>query len=405
MEEDEIKEVDIGQVEERIQQLRDIKSAKDAGKLYCIPFQSYPKLATSVPGIVPGMITMITAGSGVGKTQVAKAFAVREPLEYAVANNLDLKIFYFALEESKQEFIDSMICNYVSQKGGIRIDILALQGYREKSVDSKTMLVIETYIEEIEELLERVEVIDSVYNPTGIYKYCRDYADRNGEHVFEDREFIKNKMDKDPDSKTFGKKITVTETTQVYSHYIPKNPNQMTIVVVDHMSLLTPEKDKDTGYKMTQHQTMAHWSTNYALKQVTKHWNWSVVNIIQQEQSGEREQFTMKGDSIQKKTEPSLANFANNKEIQRDAKVILGVYAPDRYGFEEYHGYDIRKMRDTFRAIKVLKNRFGPPNKYHHMLFDGATNRFVELPKANESHLMTPFYNTSDKLLGRNKKH
>ena len=152
---------------------------------------------------------------------------------------------------------------------------------------------------------------------------------------------------------------------------------------------------------MTQHQTMAHWSTNYALKQVTKHWNWSVVNVIQQEQSGEKEQFTMKGDSIQKKTEPSLANFANNKEIQRDAKVILGVYAPDRYGFEEYHGYDIRKMRDTFRAIKVLKNRFGPPNKYHHFLFDGATNRFKELPKSSESHLMTPFYAASDRLLGR----
>ena len=175
----------------------------------------------------------------------------------------------------------------------------------------------------------------------------------------------------------------------------------MTIVVVDHMSLLTPEKNKDTGNTMTQHQTMAHWSTNYALKQITKHWNWAVVNVIQQEQSGEREQFTMKGDSIQKKTEPSLAGFANNKEIQRDAKVILGVYAPDRYGFEEYHGYDIRRMRDTFRAIKVLKNRFGPPNKYHHMLFDGATNRFKELPKSSESHLLTPFYQTSDKLLNR----
>jgi|TARA_R110000744_G_scaffold95703_1_gene184827 replicative DNA helicase len=385
----------VGKVESRVNDLRKIKDDKDAGKLFCIPFQNYPKLATSVPGIVPGMITMITAGSGVGKTQVAKALAVREPLEYAVKNNMKLKIFYFALEESKQEFVDTMICNYVSQKSGLQIDILALQGYREKSIDAKIMLIIETYVEEMEELLQNVEVIDSVYNPTGIYKYLRNYADENGTHHYDEKVFIKNKIDED------GKKYTVEEKVRPYSHYVPNDPTQMTIVVVDHMSLLTPEKNKDTGNTMTQHQTMAHWSTNYALKQITKHWNWAVVNVIQQEQSGEREQFTMKGDSIQKKTEPSLAGFANNKEIQRDAKVILGVYAPDRYGFEEYHGYDIRRMRDTFRAIKVLKNRFGPPNKYHHMLFDGATNRFKELPKSSESHLLTPFYQTSDKLLNR----
>ncbi len=385
----------LGKVESRVNDLRKIKDDKDAGKLFCIPFQNYPKLATSVPGIVPGMITMITAGSGVGKTQVAKALAVREPLEYAVKNNMKLKIFYFALEESKQEFVDTMICNYVSQKSGLQIDILALQGYREKSIDAKIMLIIETYVEEMEELLQNVEVIDSVYNPTGIYKYLRNYADENGTHHYDEKVFIKNKIDED------GKKYTVEEKVRPYSHYVPNDPTQMTIVVVDHMSLLTPEKNKDTGNTMTQHQTMAHWSTNYALKQITKHWNWAVVNVIQQEQSGEREQFTTKGDSIQKKTEPSLAGFANNKEIQRDAKVILGVYAPDRYGFEEYHGYDIRRMRDTFRAIKVLKNRFGPPNKYHHMLFDGATNRFKELPKSSESHLLTPFYQTSDKLLNR----
>ena len=97
-----------GKVESRVEDLRKIKEEKDAGKLFCIPFQNYPKLAQSVPGIVPGMITMITAGSGVGKTQVAKALAVREPLEYAVKNNMKLKIFYFALEESKQEFVDTI---------------------------------------------------------------------------------------------------------------------------------------------------------------------------------------------------------------------------------------------------------------------------------------------------------
>ena len=125
------------------------------------------------------------------------------------------------------------------------------------------------------------------------------------------------------------------------------------------------------------------------------------MNVIQQEQSQEREQFTNTGLSIQKKTEPTAAGFANNKEIQRDAKVIIGVGSPDRYGFEEYHGYDIRRFRDTFRYIKILKNRFGAPNKYVHYLFDGATNRLVELPKSTEVDKMVAFENAADILLGR----
>ena len=377
-------------VKDRLQGLKDIKAKKDAGQIFCIPFENYPKLSESIPGVVPGMIQMVTASSGVGKTQVTKALYVREPLEYALKHGIKLKIFYFALEESQQEFIDTMICNFISSRCGIAMDLLTLQGFRLKSLDQDKMDLIDKHIQDIEDLLENVEIIDSVYNPTGIYKYCRDYADKNGTHVFEDREFIKKKSDGS----------TQKVTNKVYSHYEPNDINAMTIVIVDHISLLTPEKRKD-GAMMNQHQTMAHWSTNYALKQVTKHWNWAVVNVIQQEQSGEKEQFTNKGESIQKKTEPSLAGFANNKEIQRDAKIVIGVYSPDRYGFEDYHGYDIRRFRDSFRAIKILKNRFGPPNKYYHYLFDGATNRFGELPKASEAQLMGVFHNTADRLLGR----
>ena len=80
-------------VKERVDELRKIKVDKDSGKIFCIPFENYPKLTTSVPGVVPGMIQMVTAGSGVGKTQVTKALYVREPLEYALKHKIKLKIF------------------------------------------------------------------------------------------------------------------------------------------------------------------------------------------------------------------------------------------------------------------------------------------------------------------------
>ena len=57
--------------------------------------------------------------------------------------------------------------------------------------------------------------------------------------------------------------------------------------------------------------------------------------------------------------------------------------------------------RDTFRALKILKNRFGAPNKYHHFLFDGATNRFKELPSPDESDKLQKFEDYANILLGR----
>ena len=160
-----------GKVEERVEGLRKIKNSKESGKIFCIPFNQYPKMATSVPGIVPGMITCITAASGIGKTQFAKAIAVRAPLEYAAKHDVNLKIFYFALEESKQEFIDSMICNFISIKCNVNIDILTLQGFRDESLSDDLMNLIEMHMPKIEAMLDNVEIIDSVYNPTGIYKY------------------------------------------------------------------------------------------------------------------------------------------------------------------------------------------------------------------------------------------
>ena len=116
----------IGKVRRRVEGIKKTKESKDNGQIFCIPFKNYPKLTGSIPGAVPGMIQMVTAASGVGKTQFAKALYVREPLEYAKKHNIKLKILYFALEESEKEFIDTMICNYLSVKCNTKIDIFII---------------------------------------------------------------------------------------------------------------------------------------------------------------------------------------------------------------------------------------------------------------------------------------
>jgi replicative DNA helicase len=383
-------------VKKRIDEIRDISKKRAEGELFCIPFyHKHPKLSKIVPGIVKGILYKVTAQSGVGKTQFTKEMFCITPLEFIRQNpdtNIKVKIFYFALEESKAEFIDTLLSNRLATKYNIRIEPLMLKGIHKNYLSEDILAKLEDCEKDVQYYMDHIEIVDSEYNPTGMYKYCRHYSEQVGKHIWENRTFQKR------DSSG-----TIIETVEpAYVRYEPDDPNLHVIVIADHISLIYPEYDKKREKMLTTHEAIAKWSTEYCKKQITKHWNWTVVNIQQQEQSKEAQQFTMTGKSIIEKTEPSLDGLANNKEIQRDDYVILSVYSPDKFGFEEYHQYDINRFRDTFRAVKVLKNRIGSPNGYVHFLFDGATNRFNELPKPGEDdEKLKQAYATADYLLGR----
>jgi replicative DNA helicase len=384
----------MSKVSDRIEDLKRIKAIRDKGELLCIPYyKSYPKLSKFVPGIVKSIMYKITAGSGVGKTQLTKALFVLAPLNYIKQNpktKIKIKIFYFALEESEEEFIDNLICNQLAFKHNIRMDVMTLKGYREKYLDDELIKKIVECQEDCEFFMEHIEVIDSVSNPTGMYKYCRTYSEKVGTHYWNEVEFTKTNKE--------GEQIITKE--KIYDRYEPKDPNEHVIVITDHFSLITPEYDTKLEKRLNRHESMAKWSTHYCRGQLTKHWGWTCVGVQQQEQSGEKQHYTNSGESVISKTEPTLDGLANNKEIQRDDYVVLALYSPDRFGFEEYHGYDINRMRDTFRVIIIRKNRLGVPNKYVPLLFDGSTNQFAELPFSEETEKLKKYYEKSDKLIG-----
>jgi hypothetical protein len=201
-----------------------------------------------------------------------------------------------------------------------------------------------------------------------IYKYCRDYSEKNGKHIYTNREFTE-KDSLNNEKKWFEK---------VYSHYEPTNPNEYVIVITDHISLLNEESG------LNKHQTISKWSADYCRKQLTKHWKYVVVNVQQQSAESEKQQFTMSGKSIESKLEPSLDGLADNKLTQRDALVVLGVFAPERYGIESSNGYNIKILKDKYRQLSILKNRIGKSNLKVPLYFKGESNHFEELPLVEE---------------------
>lgn len=374
-------------IQERIDELKRLKENKDKGFVNCIPFtDAYPVLSQYHPGIIKGLYYITTASSGVGKTQLTKHMFVLTPYRFIKKNphlKLKLKIFYFALEESKDEFIDSMICAELYNRFNIEIDTLQLKSLYEKSPSDEIFNKIDVIKKDLEDLFQYVEVVDSVFNPTGLYKYVRDYSEKNGKHVWKEREFKKVKADGE---------VEITK-EKIYSHYEPNDANEFVIVITDHISLLAEEKDKETGQMLNKHQTMSKWSVDYCRKQITKHWNYTVVNVQQQAADTEKQQFTNQGASIEKKVEPSLDGLADNKLIQRDAFTIFGLFAPARYEFQKHLGYDITKLKDNYRCLIILKNRVGKTNLKKGMYFNGINSTFKELPLPTVNGLSNPELN------------
>lgn len=370
------------------------KNLEETKKPNCIPFAWFPKLRTVIPGIIKGTNWIVTANTGVGKTQFTKYNFVYQPIKWIKEHpesGLSYKVLYFALEESKEEFMLSMISNRLYDKYGIDKSVLDLQSMFEKPLEDSVMKKIEECQEYFEDLDQYIEIIDSISNPTGIYKYVRQYSLTKGVHYFYD--FINDK-----EKKNLYKATTVEEYKELsdtnglaYSHYEPNNPDEYVAVIVDHFSLLQEEKGAET-----LHKSMSRMSADYGRKMITKHFKYIFINVQQQAADGEKAEFTKMGEKIEEKFKPTLANLADNKLTARDCHVVLGLFAPVRYNIKNYEGYDIRQLEDKFRSLVVLKNRIGAGYIEDALYFNGKTNDFRELPKSNE--MTTEIYNKIKKM-------
>jgi hypothetical protein len=307
-----------------------------------------------------------------GKTQLAKFMFVNTPYKFIKEHpesGIKLKILYFALEESKEEFMYSLISNRLKEKYNISVSVTTLQSFSAEGLSNDILHKIVECRDYFSELETCLEVIDGISNPTGIYKYVKEYSYKHGTHYY-----YNYKEDKKKEHLVKESDISDKE-NWAYANYIPNNPEEYVIVICDHLSLLATESGATT-----LHESMSRMSAEYARKNITKHFKYIFVGVQQQSSDKEKLQFTTTGRSIEQKLEPSLDGLGDNKLTQRDALVVLGLFAPDRYQIKNYLGYNVDRLRDHFRTLIILKNRIGRPNLRLGLYFDGETNTFKELP-------------------------
>lgn len=359
------------------QQIQDNKINHDNGYYNCIPFHGFSRTEKYLEGVTQSTYTLITASSGVGKSKLARSLFIHNPYNYYKENpniGIDLDIIYFSLEESRDKVILGEVSKYLLEKYGYRVSMKDLLSRgRYNTIDAEIIAAIPEAEERVTSFLDTIQVIDYIRNPTGIYKHVRDHMLKIGTYY-----------DK------YGNPLTPLEVEEVrtgtgesykkVAYYRTYNPKHYVIVVTDHIGLL--DNETVDGVKLTQWQTMQRFSAYYCLK-MRDSFGCTVVNVQQQASDKERIDTNFKGDTIESKLEPSLDGLANNKETQRDANIVLGLFGPNRYNIENHLGYDIRIIKDRYRCLSILKDRDGIANKKIPLFFDGAVDFFKEMPRTN----------------------
>lgn len=214
---------------------------------------------------------------------------------------------------------------------------------------------------EIADFLSCIDIVDTVTNPTGLFKHVEAYAKSVGTEMFE----------------TTTRKNG--ETIEVFSHYEEHDPNLYTVVITDNLNLISGEHDRMLGKTLTKREAIEKYSYDYCRMMMSKRWRLPVVNIQQQAADSEKPQFTNKGENIIEKAEPSLDGLGDVKTTQRDHLVILGLFDPSRLKVDTYRGYRIDILQDSFRSLSILKNRYGATNKKFGLEFNPSSCYFTEL--------------------------
>lgn len=353
------------------------KSLREQGKVIGYPLYSFsPKLSRLVPAIPKGRCVHITANTNVGKTQFWKWYFFMSAILIHILNpnsNFKPKFIIFLLEETEEQFIDSIFSIVIFWKYKYIMDTSKLNSLSEIPLNDEETKYLDMAEESVEKILSFCTIYDNIYNPTGLFLKAREVFLKHGyrEYTTLEKSIL---VIKENELKTLS---TEQKKKFKFHKYIQNNKDEHIFVITDNVNLL--EEENKNGILLSKQQTISRWSTDYAHKQIQKNYNGIIIDIVQQNAASEAQQYTNRGNSIIEKLKPSREGYGESKIIARNADLILGLFAPSFYGITNYIGYNLKEIGDNFRTIVVLKNRLGRGFREIPLFFNGAVNYFTEL--------------------------
>lgn len=326
-----------------------------------------PKLNKLIGGLQYGRYDLIGGNTGSSKTAFTDFFYVVKP--WMILNELrkkelsdrSMKVFYWSLEIRKVRKLAKWLALKIFLDYRVLIDIQTVLGmFTEDGNSQKNRMPAELYdilMKELtlfDEMEDDIHIIEDKVSPNGIYAHLKGYAEVHGQVetlpvIDKGGRFLYNK-----------------------ERYIPHNPKELVLSIVDHVGLMKANKDegnkKGTIDIMSSYFVTLRNFHNYSFAAVSQ-FNRDLADIS-------RQRF--------KELTPQLEDFKDSSNSQEDAEVIVALFNPVTYNMESYNGYNIRRMLDKFKSVNILKNRDGVGNTKLGYNFIGACGAYSELPRGDE---------------------
>ena len=338
------------------------------GGINSIP-SPFIRFSSEFIGVEQQKYYVVTANAKVGKTQITSFLFLYTPLLYAYEHpeQIRVKFFYYPLEETPEDVTRRFMSFILNKYKGIRVSPTDLMSSANKPLSDTVLEALQD--EEIKKILSFYEShveFSASRNPTGVNKEVEKYMRDNGT-VHWKKVHLKDNI------------TGQLREVNAFDYYEPNDPDEYVIVIVDHISLIQPERSmtlKQSADKLSEYCV--------ALRN-----DYGVTPVIVQQQTADKEGL----DSFkERKLRPDASGLADTKYTGRDTNVLLGLFNPFKYELPEYMGYDITKLRGNARFLEVILNRGGVCGGLIGLYFDGETCTFAELPKPTETQQLLKVY-------------
>lgn len=300
--------------------------------------------------------TLIFGSSGTGKSSLAQNAYILNPFDWWWKNRnntkIKLKIVYFSQERNSSYVTAKWLCRKIFLNEGVLIPLQKLMGWwrNDKLTKEEYQLFLkyEPYFNNMDEV---VEIIDGGQNPTAIYKWIKNWGELN------------------------GKIIQINEYQKVY---VPNDENLITLIIVDHQSLIRKEKGittkKEAIDKLSEYLQMARDFYGFSPVLIAQ-MNRDIANPIYQKM----EIF-----------EPTPEQIKDSATSFEDCDVCISLFDCVKFKTKAPTLHDAEKMIDNrtgakyYRSLKIHKNSWGEDDIRKGLAFMGSIGHFCELPKASE---------------------
>jgi hypothetical protein len=363
-----------------------------------------------VVSIKQKIYTALGGGSGSGKTSLVDDMYVLKPYELwrnslKEESDITYKVLYRSMERSRSLKLAKWTCWKLYQDYKVLIDSETLLGYKKPSISDQAWEAVVKCRDWADEMLDYVDIRDGRTTPDQYNTWVTGHALRSGTlfisdtvGVFkagEDVYIDKFSVDKFITLRTGDKELIVTfnysgkdyHLKQGEKKYFPLKPNEITIVIADHVGKFSAQKGlgtkKDIIDKASEYNADFRDVFGYSPVALSQ-FNRGVGGIDRIKYSGAD-------------LSPQIEDFKDTGSLIEDADLVLTIFNPWRYSaFDEkgiYKGYNIRdgmvnmQGENRYRQLSVLKNSYGIDDVDYGLRFWGEVNNFETLPKPEDPRL------------------